>query len=229
MRGSLEGPWWEIVGVVGNVHDDGFDEDAVPVAYWPLVWRDTETDELEARRWMAVVLRTPRLGTPGLLEEVQEAVWGVNANLPVANVQTLEEIQNRRLARTAFTMTMLALAAAVALLLGAIGIYGVTSYTVSQRTKELGLRLALGADQGEVRRLVLRQALALAGLGIAIGAGAAFGLAQLMQSLLYGVGALDPWTYGSVAAVLLTISLVASYLPARRASRTDPMVALRWD
>ncbi|MDY7094433.1 MAG: ABC transporter permease [Acidobacteriota bacterium] len=229
VRGGTEGPWWEIIGVVGNVHDDGFAEDAVPVAYWPMVWKDGEEDELQARRWMAIVLRTPRLGTPGLLEEVQEAVWGVNTNLPVANVRTLEEIQSRRLARTAFTMTMLALAAAVALLLGAIGIYGVTSYTVSQRTKELGLRLALGADQGEVRRLVLRQALALAGLGIAVGAGAAFGLARLMQSLLYGVGALDPWTYGSVAAVLLTISLVASYLPARRAARTDPMVALRWD
>jgi ABC-type antimicrobial peptide transport system permease subunit len=131
------------------------------------------------------------------------------------------------MARTSFTLVMLGIAAAVASLLGTIGIYGVISYVVSQRTRELGVRIALGAGGRQVIRMVLRQGLVLAGVGALVGLGSAYGLTRLMTALLYGVSPTDPLTYGLVAAVLLGIALLASYLPARRAASVDPMEALR--
>ncbi len=162
-----------------------------------------------------------------LLPEVQAAVWAVNPNLPLASVRTLDDILARSMARTSFTLVMFAIAAAVALALGLVGIYGVISYIVSQRTREIGVRMALGADRGDVRRMVLRQGVILAGIGVVIGLVAAVGLTRFMSSLLYGVEATDPVTFAAVAVMLTAIALVASYLPARRASRTDPLVALR--
>jgi ABC-type antimicrobial peptide transport system permease subunit len=133
------------------------------------------------------------------------------------------------MARTSFSLIMLGIAAGVALLLGAIGIYGVISYVVSQRTRELGVRLALGAEASDVRRMVLRQGLILAGMGVIIGLGAAIGLTRLMEALLYGVDPVDPLTFGAVALSLTFVALLASYIPARRASKVDPVVAIRFE
>jgi ABC-type antimicrobial peptide transport system permease subunit len=159
--------------------------------------------------------------------EIRDAVRAVNPNLALANVGTLADLVDRSMARTSFTMAMLLIASSVALALGLVGIYGTVSYVVSQRSREFGVRIAVGADGRDVRRMVLRHALVLAGLGVGLGVVAARGLAGPMASLLYGVDATDPLTYGVVAAALTAVALLASYLPAWRASRTDPVVALR--
>ena len=222
--------WREIVGVVGNIHDDGLNQPPTSAVYWPMAlqnfWGD---EELFVQRNMAFAVRTSRTNPSGLLPEVSEAVWGVNPHLPLANVRTLDEILDQSLARTSFTLVMLMIASAVALLLGVVGIYGVISYIVSQRTREIGVRMALGAGGRDVSRMVLRQGMVLAGSGVVIGLLAAMGLTRLMSSLLYGVEATDPLTFGVVAAMLSAVALLASYLPALRASRTDPVEALRFE
>ena len=150
-------------------------------------------------------------------------------NYSVAEVRTLDDILAQSMARTSFTLVMLAIAAGVALALGLVGMYGVISYIVSHRTREIGVRMVLGADSRGVRRMVLKQGMILAGIGVAVGLVAAVGLTRLMSSFLYGVEATDPVTFGAVAALLTAVALVASYLPALRASRTDPLAALRFD
>jgi ABC-type antimicrobial peptide transport system permease subunit len=144
-------------------------------------------------------------------------------------VRTLHEIHQRSMARTSFAMTMLAIAAAMALLLGAVGVYGVISYSVSQRTREIGVRMALGARRGDVSGLVLRQGLLLTAIGVAVGVVAALGLGQVMQALLYGVEARDPLTILAVSLALALIGVVSTSLPAYRAASVDPIEALRWE
>lgn len=229
IRSDLEGPWREIIGVVGNVHDDGVGEKETAVVYWPMLVEDFWDEELLARRSMAYAVRTSRTGTPSLLEEIQHAVWSVNPNLPLANVRTLEEILESSMARTSFTLVMLAVAAGVALFLGTVGIYGVISYAVSQRTREIGVRMALGARQAQVSRMVLGQGLVLAGVGVTLGLAAAAGLSRLLSALLFGVHPVDPPTYAAVALALAIVALLASYIPARRAARVKPVEALRWE
>ena len=231
--------WREIVGVVGNVHDIGVSQAAPPVVFWPLAMMNffdgtreryvPSPDQVYAYRSMAFAIRTSRPEVIALVPEVQAAVWAVNGNLPLADIRTLDEIfdRSRSMARTSFTLVMLAISAAVALALSVVGIFGVISYIVSQRTREIGVRMAIGADGRDVRRMVLKQGMILAGIGVAVGLGAAVGLTRLMSSLLFGVEATDPLTFGAVAAVLTAAALVASYLPALRASRTDPIEALR--
>lgn len=164
-----------------------------------------------------------------LLNAAREAVWSVNRNLPLARVRTLDEYVDRSMARTSFTLVMLGISALVALFLGSVGIYGVISYVVSQRTREIGVRMAIGAEAGDVSRMVLKQALMLAGGGVVIGLVGAAGLTRLMSSLLFGVSSMDPVTFGSVALGLSAVALLASYLPARRAAKVDPVVALRFE
>ncbi len=229
IKATLDDPWREIIGVVGNVYDDGVHEKATPVVYWPLIVENMWGQGLETRRNVAYAVRSTRAGTQGFLQEIRQAVWSTNSNLPIARVRTLEEIAERSMARTSFALIMLGIAAGVAILLGAVGIYGVISYSVSQRTREIGVRMALGARQGDVSRLVLRQGALLSVLGVAVGLGAAFGLTRLMSALLFGVDPVDPMTYGLAALGLSGIALVASYFPARRAASVDPMVALRWE
>jgi ABC-type antimicrobial peptide transport system permease subunit len=154
-------------------------------------------------------------------------VWSVNSNLPVAEVRTMQEIYDLSLARTSFTLVMLAIAGGMALVLGIIGIYGVMSYTVSQRRREIGIRLALGAQGGELKHMFVRHGLMLAGIGVVIGLGAAAGLTRLMKSLLFGISPLDPVTYVAVPLILALAAIVASYLPARRAAAVDPVQALK--
>jgi ABC-type antimicrobial peptide transport system permease subunit len=149
--------------------------------------------------------------------------------LPLASVQTLEEIQASSMAQTSFTLVMLGLAASVALLLGVVGIYGVISYVAAQRTREIGIRIALGAQIGDVRKLFLRHGLRLTAAGLVLGIGLALVLTHVMSAYLFGVGPMDPLTFGAVSALLAGIALLATYLPARRAARIDPNVALRAD
>ena len=173
---------------------------------------------------------TPRPASFGLRapgwSQVREAVWSVNSSLPVSP-RTMREVYDQSLARTSFTLVMLAIAASMALLLGVVGIYGVISYVVSQRRREIGIRAALGAQRGELKRTFVRHGLALAGVGVAIGLGAAAGLTRLMSSLLYGITPLDPMTYAVVPVILMIATVLASDLPARRAASVDPLEALR--
>jgi ABC-type antimicrobial peptide transport system permease subunit len=145
----------------------------------------------------------------------------------VANVRTVAEIYNRALARTSFTLVMLGIAGSMALLLGVVGIYGVISYSISQRTREIGIRMALGAQQQTVRGMFLQQGLWLVGMGIVAGLAAAVPLARLMSTLLFGISPLDPATYGAVSFLLIAAALLATYLPTRRATRVEPVEALR--
>jgi predicted permease len=219
--------WREIVGVAGDEHDDGVTRRATPIVYWPMMMSDWRQQERWAARGLGYAVRTARPGSATLLREVQQAVWGVNAALPLANVRTLQDIQASSMAQTSLALVMLAIAAIVALLLGVVGIYGVVAYMAAQRTREIGIRLALGAVPTNVSRLFVRHGLGLTGAGVLIGVGAAAGLARLMSALLFGVAAWDPITYAAVSALLAAITLLASYVPARRASRLDPIVALR--
>jgi ABC-type antimicrobial peptide transport system permease subunit len=179
------------------------------------------------RRNMAYVLRTAVLPPTALLPQVREAVWSVNPDLPLAGVRTLDEVVKRDVAPTQFVMTLLLVAAAVALVLGAVGVYGVISYSVTQRRREIGIRIALGATPADVKRLGIRHGLAIAGVGGLVGAALAFALGRGMAALLYGVTPSDPVSLGAIAALLLAIVLLASWVPARRATRIEPTVALR--
>ena len=229
VRQASDSPWREIVGVVGDVHDDGMDQAAVPLVFWPMAQRDFWQEDLDVRRSMVFALRSERPVGSDLVSDVEQAVWSVNRNLPLANVRSLKDIQDRSMARTSFIMVMLGIASTVALLLGFVGIFSVSSYAASQRTREFGVRFALGAQRAHVRRLLLTQSLTLGLLGIALGIGGAVLLTRSMASLLYGVSTVDPLTYGLVAAFLLSVSLVAAYLPAARAARVNPIEALRCD
>jgi putative ABC transport system permease protein len=173
------------------------------------------------------VIRTSRAGTETFLADARKAVWSVNSNLPVFLVRTLGDIYDQSMQRTSFTLVMLGVAGGMALVLGIVGIYGVISYAVSQRTREIGIRMALGAEDGALKRMFVRHGLILAAIGVSIGLGAAAGVTRLMSSLLFGVTALDPATYVAVPIMLAAAAMLASYVPARRVVRVDPVEALR--
>ncbi len=229
VRETPSSPWREIVGVVGNIRDDGVSQEPTKTVFWPMAVADMWGEELIVRRFISYAIRTSRPNPESILPEAREAIWSVNANLPLANVQTLQEILDKSMARTAFTLVMLGIAAAVAVILGAIGIYGVISYAVSQRTREIGVRMALGARHADVSRMVLTQGGIVAAIGVVSGLAAAFGLTKLMSSLLFGVSAADPLTYLIAAVGVAAVSLFATYVPARRAATLDPVEALRWE
>jgi predicted permease len=222
-------PWQQILGVVEDVHVHGVDEVAPPTVYWPAMFYDRfdTPPSMDGLRDVTYAIRSSRAGTTSFLSQLQHAVWSINSDLPLANIRTMQDIYSRSLARTSFTLVMLAIAGSLGLALSIIGIYGVISYAVSQRTREIGIRLALGAQKHELRWMFVRSALALAGLGIAVGLIAASAVVQLMKALLFGVSPLDPWTFITVPLVLTAAAALASHLPASRASRLDPMVALR--
>jgi len=223
-------PWHEVIGVVQDVHEKGVQERAPETVYWPSLMSNLYgPGPVGAVRTVTFAIRSDRAGTEAFLNEVRQAVWSVNSNLPVASVRTMLDVYGKSLARTSFTLVMLGIAGAMALTLGIIGIYGVISYTVSQRQHEIGIRLALGAQGGDVLRMVLRQGAKLALVGVAIGVCAAFGLTQLMRNLLFGVTAYDPVTFAVVAVLLVLVALLACYIPARRAMLVDPAVALRYE
>jgi predicted permease len=227
VRENPKGTWREVIGVVGDERDEGVSAPAPKTAHWPLVIENLWNEPLDIKRWMTFVVRSPRVGQQSFADEMRNAIWSVEGELPIARTRTLAEFQRRSMARTSFTMALLAIAGGMALLLGVIGIYGVISYSVSQRTREIGIRSALGASSGEVRGMFLRHALVLAGIGIAAGFAGSVALTRWMESLLYGVSPLDGLTFGLVPLILVAAALAASYLPARRATRVDPMEALR--
>lgn len=219
--------WREIIGVAKDVYYDGVSQKPPTTVYWP-IWRaNFEGQKEDVRRGVSYVIRTPRAGSAGLVSQVQQAVWSINGDLPLADIGTAGELYTRSMARTSFTLIVLCVAGSMALLLGIIGIYGVISYAVSQRTREIGIRMALGAERQALTSLFVHQGLILTAIGVALGIGAAFATMRLMSSILFKVSPVDPWTYILATLVIFAISWVACYLPARRAAQVNPVNALR--
>jgi predicted permease len=215
--------WRQIVGVVGNVHDDGTSQEAPATVYWPV------TDADVFLGGPAFAFRSKRAGTQGLMNEVRRAVWSVDPDLPLYEVHTLDFYYSKSMARTSFTLVMLALAGGMALLLGIVGLYGVIAYSVSQRTREIGIRMALGAQKRDVLKLVVKGGMGLTVIGVGVGVAGALVLTRFLSSLLYGVKPTDPLTFVVVSLVLTGVALLACYVPARRAAKADPILALRYE
>jgi len=220
--------WHQVVGVIGNIHQDGMDREPPSAVYWPIYMPSFEgSADYGVNRDVAYVLRSPRAGSKGLANEIRQAVWSVDSGLPLAEEHTLDYYYTKSMARTSFALVMLALAGGMSLLLGIVGLYGVIAYSVSQRTHELGIRMALGAQRWDVLRLVLSQGMVLTAIGISIGIGCACGLTHFLSALLYGVKPNDPLTFAIVALLLMFVAIIASYIPARRAAKVEPLIALR--
>jgi predicted permease len=217
-------PWHEVIGVVQDVRMNGVDNLPPAMAYWPVSSSNPFFDPVRA---VTFAVRSSRAGTQQFIGEVQRAVWSVNAGLPVANVRTMEDIYDQSMARTSFTLVMLAIAGTMALVLSLIGIYGVISYAVSQRTREIGIRMALGAQKGGLRWMFVRDALTLTGSGIVLGLGAAAAVGRMLRTLLFGVSPLDPFSFAAVPLILLAAAALASFLPTSRATAINPVEALR--
>jgi putative ABC transport system permease protein len=208
----------EIVGVVGDVKADGLDSSTRPMIYWPYPQFPGVFN--------ALVIRAE--GDPmNIVAAVKSQVWSVEREQPLSGIQPMEEVIAVSIAPRRFNMLLLGIFAALALMLAAVGIYGVISYTVAQRTREIGVRMALGARRADVLKLVVRQGMSLALAGIGAGLAASFALTRLMANLLFGVSPSDPLTFGAIASLLGSVALLACYLPARRATKVDPLVALR--
>jgi putative ABC transport system permease protein len=227
IRNGTNGPWREIIGVAGDERDEGVNQKSPTTVYWPALRRDLWGDGVNSPRTVAFAIRSGRTGSDSFLKEIRQAIWSVNPNLPLFEVRTLDEIYTKSMARTSFTLVMLAVAGGMALLLGVVGIYGVISYSVSQRTREIGIRMALGARQWELTGMFVRHGLFLAMIGLAFGLAGAAAVTRLMSSLLFEIQPVDPVTYGAVAIGLAGAAALASYVPSRRAAAVEPVEALR--
>jgi putative ABC transport system permease protein len=211
---------YEIVGIVGDVKQDGLDKATPLQAYGSRLGLTFPA--------MTLVVRTA--GEPtAMTEAIRNAVLQIDKEQPIAKVRTLAQSLSTSIAQRQFSMLLLGVFAAVALGLAAVGIYGVLSYAVAQRTHEIGIRLALGAGGREIFKLIVGQGMKLALVGVAAGALGALALTRLMSGLLFSVSPADPWTFASIAALLLAVALLACWLPARRAMKVDPLIALRCD
>jgi len=212
--------WWEIVGVAANVRSMELREEPESELYF----------SASQTTWpgMSLVVRSS-VEPASLGTAVRQIVNEVDKSVPVSNVQTMDHLVSQSITQPRFNLFLLGLFSAVAMLLSAAGIYGVTSYTVTQRTHELGIRLALGAQVGDVLKMILGQGMAVIGVGLVLGLVSAFGLVRLLRSLLFGVGENDPLTFVAITALLLVVALVACYIPARRATKVDPLEALRYE
>jgi predicted permease len=227
IRSNRKDDWREVIGVVADEHADGVDKPAPTIVYWPLLTKNFDGAPLDVQRYISFVIRTQRAGSISLANELQKALWSVYSNLPLAKTDTLETFYDRSLARTSFTLLLLAIAGAMALVLGLVGIYGVISYSVSQRTREIGIRLALGSPIAQVTNAFVRSGLILSAIGCGCGLTAALVLVPLMNCLLFSVSPSDPLTYAATSASLMLAAALASYFPARRATKVDPVEALR--
>jgi predicted lysophospholipase L1 biosynthesis ABC-type transport system permease subunit len=219
--------WLSVVGVVANTHVSGLNQPPGPMIFVPVAQVSDDmtalTLRMEAGRWVMRTHDDPRSYIAAITEQLREASGG----FPVGNLRTMEEVDGRSTGRQNFNMLLLTTFGVMALVLAAIGIYGVMAYSVAQRTQEMGIRMALGADSSSIRRLVLWQGMRLTLYGVATGLAAAFGLSRFIASFLFGVKAWDPATFVTVPVVLASVALLAVWLPAARASRLDPARALR--
>ena len=227
IRVGTKDDWRQIVGVAGNLLDDGTNKDAPTIAYWPILMNHFESDDENVRREVLYAIRSSRAGSESLMNDVRRAVWSVDANLPLFKFRTMEYFYSRSMARTSFTLVMLGVAAALALLLGLVGLYGVIAYSASQRRREIGIRIALGAQRNAVTAMFVRQGLWMAGAGVACGLIVAVAATRLLRSLLFHVSPIDPLTYGCAALALCAAGALASYIPSRRTASVDPVEALR--
>jgi predicted permease len=223
LRYNPEAPWREVVGVVGDVRNQGLDTPATDAVYVTLGEPFAQTSGRTAR----FVIRSERVGTPGFLQDIQRAIWSVDPSVPLFDVGTLGDLYDRAMAQTALTLLLLAITGGMALALGLIGIYGVVGYMLAQRTREIGIRVALGARDAALKRMLVGRILIPVLAGVALGLGTTAALSRFMESLLFGVTTLDPGTYALAALALLATAALAAYLPARRVTRMDPMGALR--
>ena len=180
-----------------------------------------------ALSWVVFAIRTPRAGSESLMKDVRQAIWSVDANLPLSDVRTQEYYYAASIARTSFTLVMLAIAASIALLLGVVGLYGVIAYTASQRRREIGIRIALGAQRHTITTMFVRQGLLLAGTGVACGLVVALAATRLLRSLLFHTSPMDPLTYAAASLALCGAAALASYIPSRRTASVNPVEALR--
>ena len=229
IREGMNDPWREVIGVVQDVHLDGADQKAPATVYWPVMMNNFWGNTVFVQRRAVFAIRGSRAGSQNFLKEVRQAVWSVDADLPLEAIRTMQEVYRGSMARSSFTLVMLAIAGGMALLLGIVGIYGVISYSVSQRTREIGIRIALGARETALTAMIVRQGVLLAAAGVALGMAAAAGLTRIMSSFLFAVSPVDPATYCAVAAGLIAVAAGASYLPAYRAATVNPVEALRAD
>jgi len=219
IRTNSNDPWSEVIGVVADIRYDGSDKPAPSTVYWPL----------RSDGAMDYLIRSPRAGSESFAAEIRQTITAANPTLAMNDMRTMKEIYDRSMARTAFTLTLLAISGGMALLLAAIGIYAVVSYAVAQRTREIGIRMALGAQQNGLKLMFVRQGLVWGGIGAAVGLAASAAVSRVMSALLFEISPVDPLTYSAVAIGLLAAAAFASYLPARRVTRVDPIEALRAD
>jgi predicted permease len=229
IRISGNDDWREVIGVVGNVRDDGMDKAARADVYWPVLLANFQGRPTRVARYTSFIVRTPLAGSERFMNQIRQAVWSVDANLPLANTHTLQYFYAKSMARTSFTLVILGIAGGMALLLGMVGLYGVISYSVSQRTREIGIRMALGSQKEDVIRLILSEGALVILIGLAVGLAASVSSTRFLSSLLFGVTATDPLTFAGVIVLLALVALAACYIPARRAAKVDPMVALRYE
>ena len=228
VRPDPNASWREVIGVVDDVREDGVNNPATPIAYWPSrVESLTAAASPDVPRRVVLMIKSPRAGSQALIDAIRQRLSSVSGGAPVTLVLTMQEVYDASMTRTSFALVMLGIAASMALVLGLVGIYGVVAYAATRRTREVGIRLTLGAQQRELRGMFVRQGLVLTCIGVAIGLGAAAGVARVMTSLLFEVSPVDPLTYAAVALLLMMATLMASYVPARRISRIDPAIAMR--
>jgi putative ABC transport system permease protein len=212
--------WREIVGVASDVKQFGLNKET-PIAIYL-------HQKQSASPFVTLAVRTS--GNPlNLASEIRSQVWSLDKNLAASNVQTMEQVIGNTVNTPRITLSLIGAFATAALLLAALGLYGVVSYSAAQRTNEIGIRMALGAEQSDVLKMVVRQGMVLAAIGVAIGLMGAFILTRLMSKLLFGVSATDPLTFVAISGLLTLIALIASYIPAHRASKIDPVIALRYE
>jgi putative ABC transport system permease protein len=221
--GEANDPAYAIVGVVGDIKHMGLDADEGAVMYQPHAQK-----RFAWLRWMTLVVRTNE-EPMSLATAVRSRIQEIDKDQPVYNVATMEQLLTKSIAQPRFSTLMLGVFALLALALTAIGVYGVVSYTIAQRTREIGIRMALGAQMRDVLRLVIGQGLKMVLLGVALGLAGAGALSHVMKSLLFGVSATDPAIFAIISVLLTSVALLACYLPARRAAKVDPMIALRYE
>jgi len=219
--------WREVIGVVQRIHEGGLYAEAPGMVYWPVFMEDMGGLPEMGTPTVTFAVRSERAGTAGLMQEIRQAVRLVSASIPIAQERTMQDLYAGSLARTSFTLVMLAIAGGMALVLGIIGIYGVIAYVVTQRAREIGIRSALGAEPRQLERMFLRRGLALGAVGAALGLVAAAALGRLMSSLLFGIGPMDARAFMAALVIVIAAVALASYLPARRAAMVSPMETLR--